>query len=417
MADQKISQLTGATTPLAGTEVVPVVQSSTTKKVAVSDLTAGRAVSAAQLDVDNVRVDGNTISTTNTNGNLTLTPNGTGLVVSSSDMTVNSLNFGRGKVGDINSVILGYGAGQSLQTGAVLNTNVGAFAAYSTTTGKRQTAVGYGALYSSTTGDLNTAVGYSCMLGNTTGGYNAAVGDLALNANANGYYNAAVGVYAGTGAVSGNYNSFMGYSAGSTLTSGNNNGFFGYNAQPSAVGVSNEYTYGNSSVTKHRFPGGDIVIGTAGKGIDFSANTNAAGMTSELLADYEEGTWTATIGCTDNATTTTTKTGFYTKVGRLVTVSFRNLDNIDTTGLSGFITISLPFACMTADVAFIGQQIWDTLTYPPGVTDIYPFVSNGASSAVFATGGSGIADSLLTVATVVSGTTDLVQFTLTYFTA
>jgi hypothetical protein len=49
MANAKISALTSATTPLAGTETVPIVQSSTTKKVAVSDLTAGRAVSAASL--------------------------------------------------------------------------------------------------------------------------------------------------------------------------------------------------------------------------------------------------------------------------------------------------------------------------------------------------------------------------------
>ena len=39
MADLKISQLTGATTPLAGTEVLPIVQSGTTKKVATDDLT------------------------------------------------------------------------------------------------------------------------------------------------------------------------------------------------------------------------------------------------------------------------------------------------------------------------------------------------------------------------------------------
>jgi hypothetical protein len=42
MADKKISALTGATTPLAGTEVLPIVQSGSTVKVAVSDLTAGR---------------------------------------------------------------------------------------------------------------------------------------------------------------------------------------------------------------------------------------------------------------------------------------------------------------------------------------------------------------------------------------
>jgi len=46
MADKKISALTGATTPLAGTEVLPIVQSSSTVKVAVSNLTAGRTVAA-----------------------------------------------------------------------------------------------------------------------------------------------------------------------------------------------------------------------------------------------------------------------------------------------------------------------------------------------------------------------------------
>ena len=49
MADKKISALTGASTPLAGTEVLPIVQSGATVKVAVSDLTAGRAISAASL--------------------------------------------------------------------------------------------------------------------------------------------------------------------------------------------------------------------------------------------------------------------------------------------------------------------------------------------------------------------------------
>ena len=38
MADLKISQLTSATTPLAGTEQVPLVQSSATRKTTVNDL-------------------------------------------------------------------------------------------------------------------------------------------------------------------------------------------------------------------------------------------------------------------------------------------------------------------------------------------------------------------------------------------
>ena len=46
MADTKISALPASTTPLAGTEVLPIVQSSTTKQVSVANLTAGRAFEA-----------------------------------------------------------------------------------------------------------------------------------------------------------------------------------------------------------------------------------------------------------------------------------------------------------------------------------------------------------------------------------
>lgn len=52
MADKKISALTGASTPLAGTEVLPIVQSGSTVKVSVDNLTAGKTVSAAGLAVD-----------------------------------------------------------------------------------------------------------------------------------------------------------------------------------------------------------------------------------------------------------------------------------------------------------------------------------------------------------------------------
>jgi hypothetical protein len=44
MADTKISALTGATTPVAGTEVLPIVQSGTTVNVSIANLTAGRNV-------------------------------------------------------------------------------------------------------------------------------------------------------------------------------------------------------------------------------------------------------------------------------------------------------------------------------------------------------------------------------------
>lgn len=58
MADKKISQLTAATTPLAGTEVLPIVQGGSTVKVSVSDLTAGRAVSVLSATLSGGTVNG-----------------------------------------------------------------------------------------------------------------------------------------------------------------------------------------------------------------------------------------------------------------------------------------------------------------------------------------------------------------------
>jgi len=83
-----------------------------------------------------------------------------------------------------------------------------------------------------------------------------------------------------------------------------------------------------------------------GKGIDFSATASGSGtMTSELLNDYEEGTWTGTLkGATSDPTTPVTATGRYTKVGRLVSVQI-SFSNVNTTGASGdAYIIGLPFA-------------------------------------------------------------------------
>jgi hypothetical protein len=49
MPDVKISALPAATVPLAGTEVLPIVQSATTRQVSVANLTAGRAISASSV--------------------------------------------------------------------------------------------------------------------------------------------------------------------------------------------------------------------------------------------------------------------------------------------------------------------------------------------------------------------------------
>ncbi len=76
---------------------------------------------------------------------------------------------------------------------------------------------------------------------------------------------------------------------------------------------------------------GNLVIGTSGKGIDFSATPGTG--TSELLADYEEGTFTPSlVPGTSGSITLTTAQAKYTKVGRAVTV----------TGICEVASVSLP---------------------------------------------------------------------------
>jgi hypothetical protein len=67
-------------------------------------------------------------------------------------------------------------------------------------------------------------------------------------------------------------------------------------------------------------------------------------MTSELLADYEEGTWVGTLtGGTTNPTVPVTATGKYTKIGRQVSITIY-FQNVSTVGASGAVAITgLPF--------------------------------------------------------------------------
>jgi hypothetical protein len=63
---------------------------------------------------------------------------------------------------------------------------------------------------------------------------------------------------------------------------------------------------------------GNLIIGTSGKGIDFSATSGTG--TSELLNDYEEGNWTPLVAFGGNSVglTTVVSSGKYTKIGNAV---------------------------------------------------------------------------------------------------
>lgn len=164
MADKKISALTDASTPLAGTEVLPIVQSGSTVKVSAADITAGRDVTAKSLV-------------------LTQTTSGvSGWQIAGNFRAASYPMFRMSATG-------------SNKVGSVGNDNDGSFT-------------------------------------------------------------------------------------------------FLVNGTATAIGTQSFTLSAAGNVTANV---GNVVIGTAGKGIDFSANTHAAGMTSELLTWYEEGTWTPVV--------------------------------------------------------------------------------------------------------------------------
>ena len=147
---------------------------------------------------------------------------------------------------------------------------------------------------------------------------------------------------------------------------------------------------------------GNLVVGTAGHGIDFAAQTatsaSGASTTSELLDHYEEGTFT--IGMTGATTSRTNAQAIYTKVGNVVTFSYYTLSS-SVSSTSGYAVITgLPFTAKnhnSADVpctianntffggsATVGQQAF----VAKNSTLIYFMNTGTASQASFVNGSS-----------------------------
>jgi hypothetical protein len=143
---------------------------------------------------------------------------------------------------------------------------------------------------------------------------------------------------------------------------------------------------------------GNLVIGTSGKGIDFSATSGTG--TSELLADYEEGNWTPTyIVASGTITANANTSGKYVKIGKVVYV-WGFISYASNSGASGAVTIGgLPFTSGSAfgqgnrsgGVYTIANFLWTSNSpnfgnIPSGGTTIEPFISTatGSTSLTFA---------------------------------
>jgi len=223
MADAKISALPASTLPLAGTEVLPIVQSGDTKKVSVADLTPG-------------------LST------ITTTKGGTGLT-----------EFTSG-----------------------------------------------GVVYATSTSALTTGSALT-FDGTTLKNDGGATASISVRSE--------FGTFAAL-RIAGNANTLGTESF--DLVQGADGTVFIFNRVNAGAGI----IFGLSNAEVARFNSSGNLAFPAGKGIDFSADPSAPGMTSELLDDYEEGTFTAVrSGFIETLNGgAITSTGTYTKIGRNVTV-------------------------------------------------------------------------------------------------
>ena len=130
---------------------------------------------------------------------------------------------------------------------------------------------------------------------------------------------------------------------------------------------------------------GNLNIGTGnlivanGKGIDFSATSGSG--TSELLDDYEEGTWTPTYAGATTAGSFTygDNIGVYTKIGRSVFVTLRLVNITEVSAANGSVVIAgLPFA---SDASMTGGNMrLDQFNLSSDVYQVAFIVSSSASN-------------------------------------
>ncbi len=129
---------------------------------------------------------------------------------------------------------------------------------------------------------------------------------------------------------------------------------------------------------------GNLVV-ASGHGIDFSATGDASGMASELLDDYEEGTWSPADGSGASLSFSFTHNR-YTKVGRLVVACVRL--TFPSTSNTSLAQVTLPFTVDTnANASAAGgvcteQNLNTDLVVTASINDTTKvlFRSNGATA-------------------------------------
>jgi hypothetical protein len=160
------------------------------------------------------------------------------------------------------------------------------------------------------------------------------------------------------------------------------------------------------------------VIPASGFGIDFAATAGSG--TSELLADYEEGTWTPSITFNvpgDLSVAYDSQVGRYTKIGnRVVLQGYVVTTTFTHTTASSYLKINgLPFAASsTAGIINVGPLMFRGIT-KAGYTDFVVSVEPTATSSLLIyCSASGTFTDFISAADMPSGGTVNFRFTITY---
>jgi hypothetical protein len=304
MADKKISQLTAASTPLAGTEVLPIVQSGSTVKVSSDDLTVKNVRSNATSGL--LQVAGPAAGTTRV-------------------MTTPDANF------------------------TVARTD-----AAQTFTGNQV----FGAV------DIATNLEFKP----TSGTLGAAP---SITSFSNGY----LYILGGTGGL------ILRDDGGAVGIQIQNDDYI-------------KFETGNPAAEAARFTSTGNLAFVAAKGIDFSANTGAAGETSALLNWYEEGTWTPVLrfGTGTTGITYTTQQGRYTRVGRTVTIRFEILLSNKGSSTGEADITGLPFNAANLNAFSVYLYSGFDATYKAGIA----YLNAGTINEIAANGTAAFSDAQFT---------------------
>jgi hypothetical protein len=335
-----VAQLNATTADLTNIEVTNIKAKDGTASATITDSTGAFTIST-ELSVDNININGNTIVSSDTDGDLNLTPNGTGDLVldglkwpqadgtadyvlktdgsgqlswteqtggggggtsvtvtqatATAAQTTFSVTYTVGQLSVyLNGALLAsadYTASNGttvvLASGAALN-DIFTAVAYSTVAGldiestsPYMTAVGSGA-GAVNTGVNNVFVGFEAGNANTTGTNNTAVGFQALDANTTGIYNTAVGSGA-LGVNTGGYqNNAFGLGALAANTTGNFNAAFGVEALKTNTTGANNVAVGTYCLDANTTGSSNTAVGyaamtTATTGTDNSAFGKNAG--------------------------------------------------------------------------------------------------------------------------------------------